>query len=200
MCLLRLDIWVPFNVLQLEIEIKLISHVFSASQRYMHCHKHIHTCLLDKCSRILSTHTAVSVSSLLLRVLKEFLPKFRPWQDNNKEIATRLTLTRVMAPLTCEFHNQIDISNYHLWSVIPLLWRIHEELQWVENNKLERNNTRKLTTGLILECHLCSYSVNYGEELQCTAEISPTLSYEDIPTSQIWKLWHWWMSSSNPSQ
>lgn len=151
MCLLRLDIWVPVNFLQLEIQIKLISHVFSASQRYMHYHKNIHTCLLDKCSRILSMHTAVSVSSLLLRVLKEFLPKFRPWQVNNKEIATRLTLTRVMAPLTCEFHNRIDMSNYHLWSVIPLLWKIHEELQWVENNKLERNNTRKLTTGLILE-------------------------------------------------
>lgn len=114
MCLLRLDISVPFNFLQLEIQIKLISHVFSASQRYMHYHKNIHTCLLDKCSRILSMHTPVSVSSLLLRVLKEFLPKFRPWQDNNKEIATRLTLTRAMAPLTCEFHNRIDMSNYHL--------------------------------------------------------------------------------------
>jgi len=166
----------------------------------MHYHKNIRTCLLDKCSRILSMHNAVSVSSLLLKVLKEFLPKFRPWQDDNKEIATRLTLTRAMAPLTCDFHNRIDMSNYHLWSVTPLLRRILEELQWVENNKLERNNTRKLTTGLILEWLLCSYSVTYGEELQCTAEISPTLSYEDIPTSQIQKLWHWWTSSWNPSQ
>jgi hypothetical protein len=33
---------------------------------------------------------------------KEFLPKFRTWQDSNQERAIQLTATRAMVPLTNE--------------------------------------------------------------------------------------------------
>jgi hypothetical protein len=98
--LLVFEILVPFICVQVEIQVKLISHVFSTSwHNWYHNNKESHTDLLHL--NILFTYLLQQPTSA--KDLKRISAKFRPRQDcNNQQRATRLTPTRAMGPLTCE--------------------------------------------------------------------------------------------------
>ncbi len=113
------EIHIPFICLQPEILIKLIGHRFCTSQAEMVLclNKESHTDLLHQHITFSYLPQPMTISPPMQRTWKEFLPKFRPQQDSNQEIATRLTPTRALAPLTYElWQDWCSVTISDLWS------------------------------------------------------------------------------------